>query len=158
MSPKHQTVPSNSPKPSSGNRASRDIADFMTRAPHSIGRDQTLATAHRMMRTHRVRHLPVLDGGKLLGIVSQRDLYFIETLQSVEMENVRVDEAMSPETYHVTPTTPLEEVVQAMAEHKYGCAIVVDAKGAVVGIFTTVDALRAFGQDLRGGAVRTTKS
>ena len=46
----------------------------MTRAPLSIRPEQTLAEAHRLMRKHRIRHLPVVDRGKLVGIVSQRDL------------------------------------------------------------------------------------
>jgi acetoin utilization protein AcuB len=50
------------------------VERFMTRSPLTIGQDQPLAAAHRMMREHRVRHLPVLDGGMLVGVVSQRDL------------------------------------------------------------------------------------
>ena len=69
------------------------IDQFMTRAPHTIGYHQTLATAHRMMRELSIRHLPVLDGGKLVGILSQRDLHFIETLKDVDPDEVPVSEA-----------------------------------------------------------------
>ena len=58
------------------------IRDYMTESPHSIGANQTLATAHEMMRAHQIRHLPVLRAGKLVGIVSQRDLYLVETLRT----------------------------------------------------------------------------
>lgn len=114
----------------------------MTRSPHTIGHDQTMAAAHRVMRGHGIRHLPVLSAGKLVGIVSQRDLHLIETLGDVDPEEVQVSEAMSQETYTVGPRASLRKVAAEMAEHKYGCAMVVE-KDDVVGVFTTVDALRA---------------
>jgi acetoin utilization protein AcuB len=117
------------------------IARFMTLSPHSIGRDQTLSTALAVMHRHDVRHLPVLEGGLIVGLLSQRDILFVETLRDVDPSNVPVEEAMSPDVYAVSPEAPLAEVVADMAEHKYGCVIVVDRKH-VVGIFTTVDALR----------------
>ena len=53
------------------------VSAFMTPGPHTIGRDQTLAVAHRLVREHGIRHLPVLHGGKQVGDQSQRDLHFI---------------------------------------------------------------------------------
>lgn len=117
------------------------IGRFMTPNPHCIGRDQPLAVAHEKMRTLGFRHLPVLDGGKLVGIVSQRDLLFVETLRDVNPEEVTVDDAMSSDVYVVPPERAIGEVAARMVERKYGCAVVVDG-GHVVGIFTTNDALR----------------
>jgi acetoin utilization protein AcuB len=117
------------------------IEQFMTASPHTIGQDQPLSVAHEMMRAHAIRHLPVLNGGKLVGILSQRDLHFIETLKDVDPEKVRVSEAMSTETYTVKPRSTVHEVAGEMAEHRYGAAVVVD-KERVVGIFTTVDGMR----------------
>lgn len=114
----------------------------MTVSPHSIGKDQTLTTAHALMRQHHIRHLPVLDGGSLVGVVSQRDLYLLETLDEVDLDEVTVEEAMSQEVYCVTPTTTLREVAEQLIEHKYGCAIVMQGRTAA-GIFTTIDALQA---------------
>jgi acetoin utilization protein AcuB len=94
------------------------------------------------MRAHGVRHLPVLEGGKLVGIVSSRDLYFLETLRDVDPAEVTVEEAMTQTPYVVSAETPLAEVAAAMAEHHYGSAVVTDAHG-VAGIFTTVDGMRA---------------
>jgi acetoin utilization protein AcuB len=118
------------------------VRDFMTAVPHTIGRTQSLASAQEKMRAYGVRHLPVLEGGRLAGVLSQRDAYFVETLRDVDPEAVRVEEAMSVEVYTVTPDTPLAEVAAAMADHKYGCAVVVE-RTHVVGIFTVIDALRA---------------
>lgn len=116
------------------------IAEVMTRAPHTVGRDQKLALAHDLMRKFALRHLPVLDGGKLVGVLSQRDLYFLETLGGVDERLDKVSEAMETGVYCVEPNERVADVARTMAEHKYGCAVIVDG-GQVVGIFTATDAL-----------------
>jgi acetoin utilization protein AcuB len=118
------------------------VAEFMTTSPHTIGDDQPLARAHEMMREYKIRHLPVLHGGKLVGVISLGDLHLIETLGDSDPEKVPVEDAMTPDPYVVQPEANLREVAAEMADHKYGTAIV--AKGSkIVGIFTTTDALRA---------------
>lgn len=118
------------------------VQNFMTLGPVVIGSAGTLAEAHALMRARGIRHLPVVDAGRLVGVVSQRDLYLLETLRGVDREAERVREAMTPEPFTVPPDAPLADVAARMAEHKYGSAVVVD-RGAVIGIFTTVDALAA---------------
>jgi acetoin utilization protein AcuB len=126
------------------------IRNFMTVAPHAIGRDQPLSLAHERMSAFNVRHLPVLEGGKLVGILSQRDALFVETLRDVDPAKVLVEDAMSTDVYVVTPDTPLEDVAAEMAGRKYGCAVVAEGP-RIVGIFTTVDALHAL-IDFENGA------
>ena len=128
--------------PASSGMMSPTIERFMTRAPHTIGFEQTLAAAHRLMGTHRIRHLPVLDSGRLVGMVSQQDLHLIETLRNVDPNEVEVSEAMTPTPYTVTPRSSLRKVASEMAAHKYGSAVVME-KDRIVGVFTTIDALRA---------------
>lgn len=118
------------------------IADYMTPSPHSIGYDQSLTHAHDIMREHHIRHLPVLHGGRLVGLLSDRDLAFIENLKDVNAKQVRVDEAMTAIPYSVKKTARLGDVAREMAEHRYGSAVVME-NDHVVGVFTTVDALRA---------------
>jgi acetoin utilization protein AcuB len=114
----------------------------MSPCVHSIGKDQTLATAHSMMRKWQIRHLPVLEGGKVLGLLSLRDLQWVETLRDVDPSKVSVVDAMTPDPYVITPDADLRSVVVEMATRKLGSALV--ARGSkVVGIFTTIDALRA---------------
>jgi len=123
------------------------LADFMTKSPAIIGSEQKLTLAHDLMRKKRIRHLPVLHGGKLVGLVSLRDLHLIETLPDVEPDEVTVAEAMSTDVYCVAPEAPLKSVVTEMAKRKLGSAIVTRGR-KVVGVFTTVDALRALGAAL----------
>ncbi len=124
------------------------IQKYMTTIPFSIGPDQPLSRAHTMLREHNIRHLPVLSGGKLVGILTDRDLHLIETLKDVDPEKVTVEDAMSQMPYSVEPDASLDEVAAEMAEHKYGCAVIVQ-NNKVVGVFTTVDACRALAELLR---------
>jgi acetoin utilization protein AcuB len=95
------------------------------------------------MREQHIRHLPVLHQGKLIGVVTDRDLRLVETLRDVDPNDVAVNEAMTSEVFTVSPDAALDDVVRSMASNKYGSAVVVD-HGHVVGIFTTVDACSAF--------------
>jgi acetoin utilization protein AcuB len=121
----------------------------MTANPVTVGRTSTLAEAHRLMREHAVRHLPVLDdAGELCGIVSERDLHLIETLTDASPEDARVEDAMVERPFVVTGDTALDEVVEIMGEHKYG-SVVVMGRGGVEGIFTAVDACEVLAQIVR---------
>lgn len=129
------------------------VADVMTSQPLTIGRKEPLAVAHEMMREHAVRHLPVLEHGELVGVLSQRDLYFLETIAGVDVGEDSVDDAMNQEAYAVAPGTPVTEVAAEMAKRKFGCAVVME-RGRVAGIFTATDALRLLGaQGATEGAV-----
>lgn len=124
------------------------IRDFMTSAPHTIGFDQSMQRAHKVMREHRIRHLPVLRGDVLVGVLSDGDLNLVETLRDVDPTKVTVEEAMTQDPYTVRPDAPVDEVVAEMARHKYGSVVVMD-NHHVVGVFTTNDACQAFAQVLR---------
>ncbi len=121
------------------------VATFMSASPHTIGDHQTLSAAHDLMASLKVRHLPVLQAGKLVGLLSERDLNFVETLKNVDPAVVKVGEAMSQEVFTVAPSDLVRKVAAEMADNKYGSAIVLE-HGKVVGVFTTVDGLRALSQ------------
>jgi CBS domain-containing protein len=139
------------------NHSSLPIRQLMTADPQCIEQDQPMSEAHRLMRQRRIRHLPVLLHGKVVGLCSAGDLHLLESLDGVDPERVCVEEAMTPAPYCVHPGAPLDEVVDVMAGNKYGCAIVVEAE-RVVGIFTAVDALEAFARVLRGEVPVTSQS
>ena len=127
------------------------VGRFMTRNPYTIGIDQPLSIAQRIMLAHKVRHLPVLVEGKPVGLVSERDLALIESMRGVDPDKVMVEEAMTPDPYLVSPDAPLAEVAREMAKNLYGSALIVE-DGRVIGIFTTVDALQALLWVVDGGA------
>jgi acetoin utilization protein AcuB len=118
------------------------IAQHMTGSPYTIGPYAPLSAAHSSMRAHGVRHLPVVEGSHLVGMVTMRDLHLLETLKDIDPDEVQVREAMTGDPYVVSPDTALGEVVGTMLEHKVGSAVVLD-HGRVAGVFTTIDALRA---------------
>lgn len=122
------------------------IQKVMTPMPLTIGKDIPIKTAITMMREHRFRHLPVQDGGKLMGVLTDRDVKLASSFS--ESGELTVEEVMTPDPYTVHPEAPLDEVALEMAEHKYGCAIVKQDNGKVVGIFTVVDAMRVLGETL----------
>ena len=119
------------------------IQKYMTMVPHTIGAEQSLAKAEKMMSEYRIRHLPVLSGGQLVGILSDRDVRLVESFKDVDPGKVTVEEAFTPDPYITTPSASLSAVCAEMAAHKYGCVLVVD-NNKLVGIFTWVDALKAF--------------
>ena len=114
---------------------------YMTPSPHTIGQDEPLAAAHEIMRAHAIRHLPVLDGRALVGLVSLGDLHLLETLDGVDPAEATVREAMSDNPYTASPRAPLRQVAAEMAARKISSAVVVE-NAEVVGIFTAVDGLR----------------
>lgn len=121
------------------------VQKYMTSIPNSIGDDQTIAQAQSFMKKLHLRHLPVLKAGKLVGVITERDINFILQFKDVDPTKLKVDEAYSPDPYFTSPTTPLNEVVAHMAEKKYGCALIVD-NNKLVGIFTEVDAYKALSE------------
>lgn len=124
------------------------VSFFMTSEPVTIAPDETLAVAHRLMRQHRIRHLPVIHHGKLVGMLSQRDLHWMEAIADTDPSRIRVADAMTVEPFVVSPDTPVDQVAATMAQQRYGSAVVMDGT-RVVGIFTTTDALRALTTVLR---------
>jgi acetoin utilization protein AcuB len=126
-----------------------NVATYMTSSPHTVGADQTLAHAHVLMNDLGIRHLPVLRGGALVGMLSERDLALIEQFKDIDPRATKVEEAMSLGVYKVSPEAPLAGVAREMAAKKFGSAIVVqDHK--VVGILTTVDVCSALAAVLSG--------
>lgn len=119
----------------------------MTVMPHTIGFDQPLVKALKMMREYQIRHLPVLEGGKLVGVLSERDIRLVESLKDVNIDEVTVSEAYTPEPYVTASDTGLDEVCQTMVDRKYGCALIVDDH-KLTGIFTWMDALSAIDEIL----------
>ena len=88
-----------------------------------------------------IRHLPVLKGGELIGLVSLRDIRLVESIEE-ELENIKVEEACSSDPVVVRKDFSLSEVSKKMVASKIGSVLVMDGN-KLVGIFTWIDALKA---------------
>jgi acetoin utilization protein AcuB len=115
------------------------IVNLMTANPIVINADDTLANAKAVMDDGRFRRLPVVEDGKLVGIVTERDVrehagYFRST---------RVNAAMRAPVISLTPYATVEDAARLMLKHKIGGLPIVD-DGKLVGIVTTSDLLKAF--------------
>jgi len=125
------------------------MGDCMSQVPVTIDAGLTMDDAAQRMFDHKIRHLPVVDRGHLVGVVSERDLAMIDSIPNVDRQSMSVATAMSSNPYTCSKATPLVEVVDTMADQKIGTAIVMES-GKIVGIFTTIDALRYLADALRG--------
>lgn len=127
------------------------ISRYMTRQPWTIGPDATLAQAKELMHEHAVRHLPVLDAGDLVGIISERDIYLIERLKYLGNGFV-VEDAMVKEVYTADIDEPVDDVVEHMAAAKIGSTVVINRRYVIEGIFTTIDGMQVLADVLRRAA------
>lgn len=116
------------------------VKNYMTALPQTIGVDGNLHLAKLLMDENTCHHLPVLDGGKLVGMLSYLDLSLV--LLTSKGKDFRVKDVMTGSPYIVTPDTEIKVVATQMLEQKISSAIV-QAKGDQPwGIFTTTDALK----------------
>jgi acetoin utilization protein AcuB len=125
---------------------SKAIRDVMTLFPHTIGDDQTLDSAKHMMATHAIRHLPVLHGGRCVGIISDRDVKLAYAVEAGKAAQTKVKDACSGEVYTVVGEAPLRKVASYLAENGLGSAVIVDDREKVIGIFTVTDACRVLAE------------
>jgi CBS-domain-containing membrane protein len=126
------------------------VATLMTEKVATLGQGDTLDVADGIMSMGRIRHLPVLDGGKVVGVVSQRDLFRsalgaalafgIQRPQEL-MKSVEIRDVMSAPAVTVAPGSSVQDAARTMAEKKIGCLPVVE-NGRLVGILTENDVLR----------------
>ena len=122
----------------------------MSRDVVTLDEDDTLADARRCMDRGRIRHLPVVRGTRLVGLVTHRDLLAasFSTLAEVSARTQQHIFAQIPvrELMHdavsVPPETPVGEAARLMLRHQYGCLPVVDGDGNLLGIVTDADYLR----------------
>ena len=122
------------------------VQKYMTAMPDTVNQDIPLARAAALMDEKGYRHLPVLDGDKLVGLLSDRDVKFAMGIS--DKAAFTVEDVMSQSPLTTSPESDLDDVVIEMAEHKFG-SVVVQSNGRVVGIFTATDGLRVLAEILR---------
>jgi acetoin utilization protein AcuB len=120
------------------------VRDIMTRPAVAISADITLEDAYRTMREKGIRHLPVLDGERLVGVITDRDLRLATSAltPSPFPPGCPVSTVMSRDLLTADPADPVEDAARTMRENKVGCLPIVD-DGRLVGIITGLDLLDA---------------
>jgi CBS domain-containing protein len=114
--------------------------------------DDSLDLVEDIMRLGQIRHMPVVDGNRLVGVVSNRDLLaaslsitfdFDTKARRSHIGSVQVREVMSSDLFTVAPDTTLEMVASVMVKHKVGCVPVAESDAQLVGLVTETDLLKA---------------
>lgn len=127
-------------------------ADAMSENPRSLPPSAPLADAIHLLRDLGVRHVPITDSGRVVGIVSDRDLREFslgavlaqDTSTFHERLNQRVGALAAHEVVTVSPETELRVVVELLLERRIGAVPVVEKDGGkLVGMVSAVDVLRA---------------
>ena len=122
-------------------------SDVMTPDPETLSPEATLSEVWELMRERRIRHVPVIEDGVLVGMLSDRDVLFAAAEGRVDRRG-SVVRVMTSDVLAVEPDTELSEVIAIMLEGQVGAVPVVRAgTREVVGIVSYVDVLRA-AQDL----------
>lgn len=119
------------------------VVEFTTPDPITADEAATIDELWQLMKTHGIRHLPILRGNSVVGVVSDRDVRLILGLTVAEKLQVQAADIMAEAPLTVSASTPLDEVAYAMSDKKVGSAIVEDDDGHFLGIFTATDALNA---------------
>jgi acetoin utilization protein AcuB len=120
------------------------VGKRMTRNPKTVTPEDTLSAAAAMMREHRFNHLPVVEGGRMVGILTDTDLRnaSLETGDGAG-GNRPVREVMRTQVWSLTPEDSLEDALLVISQQKFGALPVLDGD-RLVGILTKMDLLRAF--------------
>ncbi len=128
------------------------VQDIMTKSPITVRLEMPVLDAQQLMAKSRFRHLLVTEGGRLLGIVTDRDIRLnlpspATSLSVWEinylMARLTVESVMTKTVISVEPERDASEAARIMLDHKIGALPVIDG-GVVVGIVTETDMLRAF--------------
>lgn len=137
--------------------AERSVAEIMRTKFVALGVKDKLDLADALMHFGRVRHLPVLDGSRLVGLLSQRDVLAHALSKALEFDSqerrtflhsIDVAEAMSRKPVTVRRETSLREAARLLLAHRIGALPVVDEDGRAIGLVTETDLLReAYGEE-----------
>lgn len=118
------------------------VAEWMVKEPIVVTLDHKVQDCVDLMREHSIRHLPVVENQKLIGLVTESDLR--EVFLASLVEDLTIEGVMIKEPLTVTPDTEIEDAAKLIYYHKIGGLPVVDDYAQVVGILTVADLVEAF--------------
>lgn len=120
------------------------VGELMTRDVVTLEADDALIQVDDLLKRHHIRHVPVVHGGTLVGLVSHRDLIRALARQSAGpgSQPISLREVMTREVETVEPHASAQEAIEKLLDHRFGCLPVVDGQGRLVGIITESDFMR----------------
>jgi len=118
------------------------IRDFMTKDPRSVASGASVIEAARVMRDEDAGLVPVVEGEKLVGTVTDRDIAIRVVAEGKSPENTTVGEIASRELVTIDPQQELDEALRLMARHQVRRLPVVEEDGRLVGIVAQADIAR----------------
>lgn len=122
-------------------RKTTAVREYMSHLPEEIDRRERLSTALARMTEHRLRHIPVMDGPEVFGLLSRHDALDAWVAHGARAGAMSVGEVCTRDPLTVSPLATIGEVAGQMVERGVTSALVTDGN-MLVGIFTSVDALR----------------
>jgi acetoin utilization protein AcuB len=129
------------------------IEDVMTEGVRTVGPQASAAEARTLMESRGTHHLVVVDDGRVVGVVSQRDLGGRNA--AAFLRDKRVSDLMSARPVTVTPEDTVRRAANVLRGRSIGCLPVVDRRERLVGIVTISDLLDLIGKDLAKPVVRS---
>ena len=115
------------------------LGDVMTPDPVTITAEKTLEDAQNIMTEKGIRHLPVVEDGKPVGVISDRDLHLAASVLKQPLQAILVRDAATDFPFRGNKKDDLASAVQGMAELAIGSVLVVDDSEQLVGIYTMQD-------------------
>src|ERR671931_1868054 len=134
-------------------RMGQSIRDLMTANPCSIDADKSVAYAAKMMRDENVGLAPIVEGDKLIGTVTDRDIAIRVVAEGKDPEQTTVREIASTNIVTIDPQQDLDEALRLMAKHQVRRLPVVEEDGRLVGVVAQADIARAADDARTGGLV-----
>ena len=129
----------------------QNVGETMTKHPYIANRKMLVTEAEQFMKECQIRHLPIVEAGKIIGLVSDRDLKKAQAFRGPG--TLLVEDVMTRDPYCIKKGTSLSEVARVMSEKRIGSAIITDDSGSTLGIFTTTDGMRILSQILNKGSL-----
>jgi CBS domain-containing protein len=130
----------------------KPIREVMTPEPCTIDADKSVAYAAKMMRDEDVGLAPIVEGDRLVGTVTDRDIVTRVVAEGKDPESTAVREIASTQLVTIDPDQDLDEALRLMAKHQVRRLPVVEEDGRVVGVVAQADVARE-GDDSRTGEV-----
>jgi len=130
----------------------KSIRDAMTSNPRGVGKSTTVVEAARLMKSEDVGSLPVVEGERLVGMVTDRDIVLRVVAEGKDANASTVGEVASSDLVTIDPQQDLDEALRLMAQHQVRRLPVVEEDGRLVGILAQADVAQT-GDDKKTGQV-----